>query len=460
MRLQSVTTTLLGAHQTPATPLDLVQLTRDEAARFPLLWQGGVAVVGGGSAGSAAALSAARHNVPTIVIEEQGFLGGTGAAVLDTMYGFFAPGGASRVVGGVAWEIADALLSSGQAILRENTYGAGTGVTYEPEALKRLWDATLLEAGVMPLLHARARSVIIDDGTVTGLIVDTRRGPFRVDADCVIDASGDGYVAWASGCSLEMPSERRRTQPLTTTFRLGGVDGPASTAEMHALMRASAESGDYVLPRLEGSIHRTVQRGVYHANVTRVSGVDATEPWAIAAAEIEGRRQVSEYTRFLTEAVPGYRDAFLMTTSVWIGARESRRLVGEYVLTRDDVMQARQFDDAIALCGAPIEDHDGGTGTIWKYVGSGDTGEPTGLTYGVPYRTLVPVGVDGLLVSGRCFSATHTAHASARSIAQCLSYGQAAGTAAALAIDSARRVRDVDTDGLRQTLSQDGVILA
>ncbi len=443
----------------PETPAGVLRLTPAEAAGIPVLWEADVAVVGGGSAGCAAAVTSARHGANTILIESGGFFGGTAVAVLDTMYGFFPAGSDQRIVGGVGWEVASAMLESKQAMLRGNTYGAGTGVTYEPEVLKVEWDRRILDSGVRPLLHSRMASVIMEGSTVLGIVVLTRRGPFQVLAKRVVDSSGDANVAWAAGCSLEMPSAQRRVQPLTTTFRLGGVGEPAKTPELHRLMREAAESGEYELPRLEGSAHPTMLPGVYHTNVTRVSGVDATNPWAATFAEIEGRKQAAEYTRFFKDRVPGYEGSYLLNTSVWAGTRETRRLVGEYILTKDDVLKARQFDDAIALCGAPIEDHDGGASTIWRYVAAGDDGEPTGRAYGIPYRTLVPKDVEGLLVAGRCLSATHDAHASARSIAQCLSYGHAAGAAAALSVSTGRGLRELDTDTLRSQLAEDGMIL-
>jgi hypothetical protein len=247
-------------------------------------------------------------------------------------------------------------------------------------------------------------------------------------------------------------------QPLTTTFRVGGVSTPPAAAELRRLMAEAAASGLFELPRVEGSAHRTMLPGVFHTNMTRVSGADPTDPWALSAAEIEGRSQAAEYLRFLRQRVPGYQDSYLLGTSTWIGTRESRRLIGQHVLTRDDVLSARQFEDAIAICGAPVEDHDGGTGTIWQYVG--DSGAPTGQTYSIPYRCLLPAEADGLLVAGRCLSATHDAHASARSIAQCLAYGEAAGTAAALSLcDPPVELRELDTGRLRARLGGNGVIL-
>lgn len=457
MALDSFTSDLII--DPPDTAWNIVRLSPDEALEIPILWEADVAVVGGGSAGCAAAVVAARHGAATVLIEAGGFFGGTAVAVLDTMYGFFPAGSEERIVGGIGWEVASALLDSGEAVLRGNTYGAGTGVTYEPEALKVEWDTRIVKSGVRPLLHARMGAVILDGVTVIGVVVLTRRGPFRILASRVIDASGDGDVAWAAGCALEMPNAKRRVQPLTTTFRVGGVGEPVKTAELHRLMREAAANGDYELPRLEGSAHYTVLPGVYHTNVTRVSGIDPTNPWAATVAEIEGRKQAAEYARFFKDRVPGYENSYLLNTSVWAGTRETRRLVGEYVLQKDDVLEARQFDDAIALCGAPIEDHDGGDATIWRYVAADETGEPTGRAYGIPYRSLVPTEIEGLLVAGRCLSATHDAHASARSIAQCLSYGHAAGAATALSVETGVRLRDIDTAVLRSRLVADGVIL-
>jgi hypothetical protein len=435
-----------------------VRYVPDEVRDVEELWAGDVLVVGGGSAGCAAAIAAAREGARTLLVEAGGFLGGTGAAVLDTFYGFYAPGGDARVVEGIGWELCERLLASGQAFERPNTYGAGTGVTYDPEGLKRTWDELVANAAAAVLHHARVVAVVTAERRVASAIVETKAGPRRVSARTFIDATGDAELAWRAGASVDRPGEENRTQPLTTTFRLGGVDTErTSTQELHRLMGEAAESGRYDLPRREGSSHRTVVPGVVHTNLTRVAGVDATDPWQLSAAEQEGRRQVEEYVRFLIEQVPGYEIAHLLGTSVWIGIRETRRVRGRYVLTRGDVLAARAFDDAIARCGAPLEDHDGGEATIWEYIGA--DGEPSGLTYGIPYRCLVPVDLDNLLVAGRCLSATHDAHASVRSMAQCMAMGQAAGTAAALASTDGGHAATVDTGRLRGRLAEQGVKL-
>lgn len=430
-----------------------------DAVSDELIWSGDVVVVGGGSAGCAAAVAAGRNGASTLLIETAGFLGGTGAAVLDTFYGFYAPGASkSRVVGGIGWEVAGDLIESGQAFERPNTYGAGTGVTYEPEALKLTWDRLVTGAGVDVLLHATVTDAATEstkDGRrITSLLVATTAGTARVRASAIVDASGDGVVAWLAGSAVERPSAEQRAQPMTTTFRLGGVDTSAlSTTELHERMAKAAESGRYQLPRREGSVHRTVLPGVVHTNLTRVSGLDATDPWQLSAAEAEGRAQAAEYLRFLVNEVPGYENSYLLSTSVRIGVRETRRLIGRYVLTRDDVLSARAFSDSVARCGAPVEDHDGGESTIWEYVG----GEPSGRTYGVPFRCLLPVELDNLAVAGRCLSATHGAHASVRSMAQCMALGQAAGTAAAIAPGGA--IGQLDAATLKTRLVGQGALL-
>jgi len=186
--------------------------------------------------------------------------------------------------------------------------------------------------------------------------------------------------------------------------------------------------------------------------MTRIPNVDATDPQQLTRAEIEGRRQVHEYHRFLRDRVPGFEHSVLVATSPAIGVRESRRVIGDYRLTRDDVLGARRFDDEIALCGAPIEDHSPHADTRWSYV-------PESGVYGIPYRCLLPADVEGMLVAGRCFSATHDAHASARSMATCMAMGQAAGTAAAMSFAAGITPRSLGASSLRDCLLAAGALL-
>jgi hypothetical protein len=286
-----------------------------------------------------------------------------------------------------------------------------------------------------------------------------------VIAKVFIDASGDADLCAFGGFGFETAGELDPAQTLTTTFRIANVDLEArrtlTKAAFHDLMEEAAERGGYDLPRREGSDHITPVDGVAATIMTRLDSyrrdadgriVNTTDPWFLTEAEMAGRRQALEYVRFLRDRVPGYERASLVALGTQIGVRETRRVYGDYRLTRDDVLGARGFDDGIGLCGAPIEDHHAGADTVWQYL-------PDGAAVGIPYRTLVVRDAANVLVAGRCFSATHDAHASVRSMAQCMAMGQAAGTAAAQAVATGREPRDIDIAALRARLRADGAIV-
>lgn len=425
-----------------------------------------VCVIGAGSAGSTAAIGAARSGASVLLIDRLPFLGGTSTAVLDTFYGFYTPGSRVRkVVGGIADEIVTVLRTMGPVIERPNTYGAGTGVTYLAEHLKVAWEQLVTACGARVLLHATLQAVEVTDGRVSSLAIATRAGLARVDARIFIDASGDADLCAFAGFGYETAGELDPAQTLTTTFRMANVDLERRRAmtkvAFHQLMAEAAESGEYDLPRREGSDHITPVDGVIATIMTRLDSyrrdadgriVNATDPWFLTEAEMAGRRQALEYVRFLRDRVPGYEHASLVALGTQIGVRETRRVYGDYRLTRDDVLAARQFEDQIGLCGAPIEDHHQGADTVWQYL-------PNGAAVGIPYETLVVRDASNVLVAGRCFSATHDAHASVRSMAQCMAMGQAAGTAAALAVADRVDPREIGIAALRDRLRGDGAIL-
>ena len=401
-----------------------------------------------------------------LLIDRLPFLGGTSTAVLDTFYGFYTPGSQARkVVGGIGDDVVAALRGLGPVIERPNSYGAGTGVTYLAEHLKVAWDDLVTGAGVRVVLHGLLQGVEARDGRVSSLVVATRAGLARVTAPVFVDASGDADLCAFAGFGYETAGELDPAQTLTTTFRMVNVDvsrrRAISRSAFHELMTEAAESGDYDLPRREGSDHLTPVDGMIATVMTRLDSyrrdsagriVNATDPWFLTEAEMAGRRQALEYVRFLVDRVPGYERASLVALGTQIGVRETRRVYGDARLTRDDVLAARPFDDAIGLSGAPIEDHQAGSDTAWQYL-------PDGEAVGIPYRTLVVRDAANVLVAGRCFSATHDAHASVRSMAQCMAMGQAAGTAAATAVAERRDPRQIDVAVLRDRLRADGAIL-
>jgi hypothetical protein len=425
-----------------------------------------VVVVGSGSAGATATIAAARQGARVLLIEKLPFIGGNSTAVLDTFYGFYAPGSrAFRVVGSIPWEVVDTLKSLGPVVERPNTYGAGTGVTYNSEHLKVVWERLVTHAGASVLLHAFVQDVLVSDGRVSALLVATKAGLRQVSATAFVDASGDGDLCHFASFGYERAGDISPAQTLTTTFRMINVNQAARKSinkdELRALMLEAAGDG-YDLPRRDGSDHITTIDGMTATVMTRLDSVmqdaggnfhQVLEPDLLTGAEMAGRRQAVEYARFLHDRVPGYERASLGWLSSQIGLRETRRVYGDYRVTREDVLEARQFDDQIALCAAPIEDHHSGDGTAWSYL-------PDGAAAGIPLRALIVRDAANVMVAGRCFSATHDAQASIRSMAQTMAMGQAAGTTAALAARTSRgSVRELRSGAVRDVLRSGGAIL-
>ena len=423
-----------------------------------------VVVVGSGSAGSSAAIAAAREGASVLLLERYGFLGGTSTAVLDTFYGFYTPGNqAHKVVGGIADDVISRLKELDRIIERPNTYGAGLGITYHPDYLKCAWEQLVQGAGAEILLNCWVQDVKLVANRLTNLIVATKQGLASIEGKVFVDATGDADICYWSESPLELAGDHEDAQSLTTTFRMCNVDVKVrhtiDKARFHTLMEDAANHG-YDLPRREGSDHITTVDGILATNMTRIksfekraSGViNATDPAFLSAAEIEGRRQALEYIRFLRDCVPGYDHAGLAAFGAQIGIRETRRIIGDYVLTREDVLCARQFDDQIGLCGAPIEEHGPGGATRWEYL-------PNGECVGIPYRTLLAQKLENVFVAGRCFSATHDAHASVRSMAQCMAMGHAAGSAAAMCVRKNTDSRSLPFRVLRDRLLSSNAIL-
>jgi len=433
--------------------------------KIPLLAEVDILVAGAGSAGCCAAIAAresGRHSV--LLLERYGFAGGSSTQMLDTFYGFFTPGAEPRkVVGGIPDRVVNALDAAGAVFLRPNTYGAGTGVNYNPERLKLVWDELLVRAGVRVLLHAHlVDAETAADGRIQSVVIWTKRGFYRIRASRFIDASGDADLCHAAGLSYEKAGDLEPAQTLTTTFRMSNVDlgayEKAGGKKMLAQKMAGAvDAGTHPLPRKAGSLHAMNARGCISTVAVRVADIDATDFEQLTEAEMEGRRQAFLYEAFLRDCVPGFAESNIIGLSHQIGVRETRRVHGEYRLTREDCLSVARFEDRVLLCGAPIEDHraapDGKSEeTVWGYIPGGDA-------YDVPYRTLVPRGRDEILAIGRCFSATHDAHASCRSMGQTMAMGHAAGLAVALSLEKGCGVRDIPISGLQQRLRAAGAVL-
>ncbi len=431
--------------------------------QIPLLAETDILVVGAGSAGCLAALSAGRQSSYSVMlVERYGFPGGTSTQMLDTFYGFFTPGTSPRkIVGGLPNLVVNELNKTNDIFLRPNTYGAGTGVNYNPERLKLVWDQLITEAGIHYLLHTTLVDVNRDEKERTSCIFWNKSGFFKIKAQRVIDASGDADFCALSGYKFELAGENEPVQSLTTTFRMCNVDfqkfiDAGGNKMMKERMASAFDNKTHLLPRKEGSAHEMCQDGCISTVAVKVSDLHALKAEELTKAEIEGRRQAFEFERFFRDKVPGYENSKIIGLSNQIGVRETRRVFGEHRLTKEECLSGSIPDSSVLLCGAPIEDHRKGSNgedeTYWEYIPG------TGI-YGVPYGTLVPEKSSQTWVVGRCFSATHDAHASCRSMAQTMSMGQAAGLAAIQSLENDCDAKDVDVSKLKNKLSELGQIL-
>jgi FAD dependent oxidoreductase len=413
-----------------------------------------VLVVGAGSAGCAAAVAAGRAGARTVLVDRLPFVGGTSTAVLDTFYAFWTAGERPRqVVRGIGQLVVEALERRAACFWRPNTFGSGLGLTYDQEALKLVWDELLDAAGVRVLTGAVAfEAAEQDDHTAVG--VAAKGGRLRLRARAAVDASGDGDLSMLLGAGV-LP-DRELVQPATSTFKLANVDTarafPASGRRPLRAWIEEARSLGYELPAASGSMHRTTAEGVVLALMTRVPSPDPDDPDAWRAAEAAARRQVEACVRFLRERVPGFGHAALVSTSPMLGVRETRRVRGRRVLSEQDVLAAVTPADAVALCGAPVEDL-AREPTRWVHV-------PEPGFYGIGFDCLRPLGLRDVLVAGRCFSADHGAHSSARSMATCMALGHAAGLAGAVAARTGACAAELDPLAVRDALAADGAVVA
>jgi hypothetical protein len=441
----------------------------------------GVLVVGGGPAGLGAAVGAAAAGADVIAVERYGFLGGNATAALvmplmsfhnemkqavDRSTTRLMPtdhGEGEPVVGGVLWTLLDRLARAGGAI--PPSPETGYTVPFDPEVFKLCAYDLLAGAGVRLLLHAFASGVVpLADGL--RVVFETKSGPVAIDADVVVDCTGDGDLAASAGAPFEVGRpEDGLTQPMTLMFRVGNLD-PASfhryVAEhpkqwrgVHGLwdlIHEATEAGELDLPREDLLFFETPHPGEVSVNSTRFSGLGISV-WDLTRAEIVAHRQMAQIARFLCKYVPGFTDSYAIQSGVQVGVRETRRILGDYQLTGEDILGARQFDDAIARGAYPVDIHNpSGVGTILKRV-------PQGKAYDIPLRSLLPRDVDRLLVAGRCISGDHVAHSSYRIMPISMATGQAAGVCAALAAHTGKQPRDVVPSQVQRVLRAQGASL-
>lgn len=439
--------------------------------------QSDVLVVGGGPAGIGAAVSAARAGARTVLVERYGSLGGNlTAGLVGPCMTSFSLDGRTQLIRGVFDEFVRRMEAMGQALHPTRTaaadayagfieYGHDKVTPFEPEAAKTVAMQMCLEAGVELALHSFVCDSLVTDGRVDGVVTAEKDGLRARKAAVVVDCSADGDVAARAGAATEFGRDTDGlVQPMTLFFRISGIDDeeveryvrthPDDFRPFASIVAKARAEGRFPAPRMGVGMYKTLRPGVWRINTTRILGKDATRSADLTAAEIEGREQVLKLIDFFRAEIPGFRDCELLDTAATIGVRESRRVVGEYVLTLEDLQTGRHFDDVVAMCGYPVDIHDpAGSG------GGSDERWGTANAYEIPYRSLVPRDLDGLLVAGRCASATHEAMAAIRVMPPAFAMGQAAGTSAALAVADGIAPRGVDIEALQRRLLADGAYL-
>jgi hypothetical protein len=436
-----------------------------------------VIVAGGGPAGIGAAVAAARSGARTLVIEQAGFLGG--CLTMDLAFLNFHDQRGYQILNGIPQELVDRLIALGGSPghIQTKRGTARTFTAIDPEIVKYVAQEMVLEAGAEILFHAFVSDALMRGNSVAGVVIQGKGGCEAISGKTVIDCSGDADVAAYAGAPFHKGREADGAmQAVTLMFRLNRVDTEQIPKHfpMGAAYAKKPGSDRLTFLRSEGHFDKwadawraegmfdnphhyssfsSLRDGEVKMNTTRVIGIDGTDTWDLTRAEIEGRRQIMAMVRFLQKHVPGFEKAALISTGPFIGVRETRRIIGEYTLTLEDVLSSRDFPDNIARGAWPMDMHDPkGIGIHQKLVRGGKS-------YGIPFRISVPQRVEQLLVAGRSVSATHEAQASVRVMGPAMAMGQAAGTAAAFCIKQGVPPRKADIQELRRALRAQGAVL-
>ncbi len=423
-------------------------------------------MLGGGPAGIAAAVAAARAGRSTLLVERYGFLGGMGTAAGVTNFcGLHANvhGEVRQVVHGVADGLLERIgrlggLNAPHALFK----GKIKAQAYDTAAYKVAADELVLSSGAKLLFHALAAAAVMrSPGEIEALVVETKSGRGALLGKVFIDCSGDGDLSSWAGAPFEKGDGRGGMLYPSTMFRINGVDAARAGEawERFGPLMEEAERRGRSFPRKHPIVRPQKHEIEWRANVTQLSNpdgspVDGTDAESLSWGEIQGRRQVVDFFEFLRGAAPGFEKAYVLDIAPQVGIRETRRITGEYQLSEDDVLSCASFDDTIGVNGWPIESHVRGDVVFrWPQIP-----ESRGFNQ-LPYRMLLPLRIDNLLVAGRCASMTHMGQSAARVSGACFAMGEAAGIAADLSLASGKRCRDVNVTELQRRLEAGGAFL-
>ncbi len=412
-----------------------------------------VIVAGGGFGGVCAAVAAGRAGLKVLLVEKYGFLGGMATAGLVNPFMAYRASQKNSEGQWETWGRNGQIIASPifvEIIDRLRRRGAidEHGSVFDDEILKPVLDEICIEAGVELLFHAFTVGAKVKGGKITAVTVAVKSETVNLQAKVFIDGTGDGDLAYFAGCPFEMGrgEEDESCQPMTLCFRAGGVTGFSSVHELakslDSIYQEEKKGGTLLNKRENVLVFGTLRPDVLHFNSTRVIGKNGTDAEAFSSAEVEGRKQVMELFSIFKAKAPEFKDAFILKMAAQIGVRETRRTIGSYILTVDDVVNAKVFEDGIARSSYPVDIHSpSGEGTDIRTV--------NGEYYEIPYRCIVPEDIRNLLMACRAISSTHEAHSSLRVMPVVASVGEAAGRAAVKAISSDKQVGEIDGKELK-----------
>jgi len=452
----------------------------EEGARIPVLANVDVLVVGGGTAGGVAAVASARNGAKTLLVEQFGFLGGTatGGLVFPMMPNHI---GGRPLDTGISSEIQQELARIGEG----GSDSWGNDGWFNPEALKYVLEEMVLKSGARILYHVFASKPVMEGNKVIGAVIETKSGRMAILSRVAIDATGDADIAVKAGVPYDSGNaEDGKSQHMSLRFLMGNVN----LERLQQFLKKTDLKGEYVLPYLEfwmvpgknQPLETIFRKGVrdqmleeddivyFQAfavpgrpgevgfNCPRIMGsLKSFNPWDLTEAQIQGKTRITRLVTFMRKYVEGFENAYLSQTAPMVGIRESRRIRGEYMLTAEDYFEGRKFDDAVARNRYPIDIHlpTQKASSLWeRELGPTEYHE-------IPYRCMVPLKVENLLVAGRCLSATFEAQGAVRIQPNMRALGQAAGTAAASCVKQGILPRQLDGRGLRKLLRSQGANL-
>ncbi|WP_295808071.1 FAD-dependent oxidoreductase [uncultured Victivallis sp.] len=424
---------------------------------IPVKYTADLCIAGAGPAGIAAAVTAARRGVRVLLIDHLAMPGGMSTAALVPVF-MPCSDGVNFLAAGFGSEVIDRL----QKFAARRNFDSGLAIN--AEHLKRVYDDLLAESGVKPLYYTRLIDAVVESGRIEALLCNGPSGNFAIKAPIFIDATGDGTLSVIAGAPFEFGGENGEVMPSTLCSLWAGIDFAAYRAggafshnddKMLAKLEEAFQRGELSVPDFHHTGVFRVSNVAAVGNITHVFDVDATDEQSLTRGVIENRRLLAEYEEFYRRQVAGFAEAEIVGSGSVLGIRESRRILGDYVLNRDDYEARRDFPDEIGRYNFPADIHPPRPGkeeviAHKKLFRSFCCGR--GESYGIPYRILLPRGVENLLTCGRCVSCDRHVMASLRVIPGCYITGQGAGMAAALAAAAGTVPRKIDTAALRKEL--------